>query len=342
MSLPETLQPARVVGIVRETPGTVTVHFTTTPRLQHRAGQYVLLEFRFGTSRYRRAYSLSSLPSDEVHAVTVRLQPGGKISQYINTSLAVGDGFQVSPARGEFVLPDSRAGRQFVFVAGGVGIAPVLPLLQTLLALPQPPPVALLYYSRHADDIVFRDRLDALAAAHPSLRYLPVVTGTRGDWAGLHEAFSVERVLATAGDHPSTLFYVCGPDSLNHACREGLCAAGVPAAAVLVEDFAAAPSPEYPATGFPVTFVRRTLLGQRRARVRGRPGETLLEAAERAGLALPSDCRHGSCGRCRALLLRGEVVMDEPNGLSVAEARDGYILTCVARAAAPVIVKWRR
>lgn len=339
---PETFREARVIDVVRETPTTVTVLFGMRPRLQYRAGQYVQLEFRLGGCRYRRPYSLSSLPDDDHHAVTVRHLPGGMVSRYINEQLAIGDRFGVSSARGDFVLPDSRAGRRFVFIAGGVGIAPVLPMLRTLLAMPSPPAVTLLYYSRHADDIVFAAALADLAAAHPAhLDYQPVVTGPRGGWTGLHEPFAVDRALAAAAGDPRALFYVCGPDALNAVAAEGLQAAGVPAAHIIVEHFSAAESPAPPEQGYPATFQRRGLLLTRRRRILTRPGETLLAAAERAGLTIASDCRQGTCGRCRAELLRGEVVMDEPNSLGVADVRAGRILTCVARPLTPVTVSWR-
>lgn len=334
-------QVARVIDVVRETATTVTVLFGTDLPLQYRPGQYVQVEFRFGSSRYRRPYSLSSRPGDDHHAITVRHLPGGKVSSYITGQLAIGDPFRVSAARGDFLLPDSRAARRFVFVAGGVGIAPVLPMIRTLLAMPSPPPVSLLYYSRNVDDIVFGEPLAGLADAHAGFDYQPVVTGPRSGWHGLHEPFSCERVLAAAAGDPLTLFYVCGPDAMNGAAVTGLQAAGIPAGQIMVEHFSAATSPERPDRGFPVTFQRKGLLFTRRRRAMTRPGETLLAAAERVGLGTPSDCRQGTCGRCRATLLRGEVVMDEPNSLTVADARAGRILTCVARAASPVIVEWR-
>lgn len=336
------LQTAHVVDVVRETPSTVTVVFATATPLPYRPGQYVLVEFRFGSGRYRRAYSLSSIPADDMAAFTVKLVPGGKVSQHINGNLAIGDRFLVSAARGDFLLPDSRAGRRFVLVAGGSGISPVMSLLRTLLAMPEPPPVSLLYYNRNPDDIIFRSRLEHLAADHRHLDLQLVVTGAREGWHGLHEPFAVARVLAAAQGDPQALYYICGPESLIDTAVEGLLAAGVDPALVNAERFATPPVHERPSRGQPVTFVHRGLLLARRTRVRGEAGESLLDLGERAGLRMRSNCRNGTCGACRATLVKGEVVMDEPNSLSLADARAGRILTCISYAESPVVVDLRR
>jgi 3-ketosteroid 9alpha-monooxygenase subunit B len=102
------LQVAHVIDVVRETDTAVSVVFATASPLPARPGQYVQAVFRFGQGRYRRSYSLSSVPSDDYPVITVKLVPGGKVSQFITTQLSIGDRFMVSSARGDFVLPDSR------------------------------------------------------------------------------------------------------------------------------------------------------------------------------------------------------------------------------------------
>lgn len=59
--------------------------------------------------------------------------------------------------------------------------------------------------------------------------------------------------------------------------------------------------------------------------------ETLMQAAQRAGIALPYGCRNGLCGMCRGKLLSGEVDSMDAPGLTVAERQEGYILCCQAR-----------
>ncbi|MCC6072946.1 2Fe-2S iron-sulfur cluster-binding protein [Massilia sp. GCM10020059] len=69
------------------------------------------------------------------------------------------------------------------------------------------------------------------------------------------------------------------------------------------------------------------------------PGETLLAAAERAGIAMPSSCRNGSCRTCLRKVVEGKArhLVDWP-GLSAEEKRDGYILPCVAVAESALVL----
>lgn len=66
--------------------------------------------------------------------------------------------------------------------------------------------------------------------------------------------------------------------------------------------------------------------------VEARPGEVLLEVAERAGVDLPSLCRGGTCATCKARLLSGRPQIDTLYALSARQRQEGWILTCAARA----------
>ncbi|MPQ58900.1 2Fe-2S iron-sulfur cluster binding domain-containing protein [Duganella sp. FT27W] len=69
------------------------------------------------------------------------------------------------------------------------------------------------------------------------------------------------------------------------------------------------------------------------------PGATVLEAAQRAGIRLPSSCRNGTCRTCLCRLERGAIHyrIDWP-GVSVDEKREGYILPCVAVADTDLVI----
>ncbi|XHK76659.1 2Fe-2S iron-sulfur cluster-binding protein [Bordetella pertussis] len=71
-----------------------------------------------------------------------------------------------------------------------------------------------------------------------------------------------------------------------------------------------------------------------------RPGESLLRAAARAGIRLPSSCRNGTCRTCLCRLVAGEVAyLVEWPGVSADEKAQGWILPCVAQALAPVAIE---
>ena len=69
--------------------------------------------------------------------------------------------------------------------------------------------------------------------------------------------------------------------------------------------------------------------------------KTLLEHGEAAGLLIPSSCRAGMCGRCKAKLISGEVTLLADDGLSTEEKQQGYILCCSTIAQSDVVIKHR-
>ncbi|WP_353190759.1 2Fe-2S iron-sulfur cluster-binding protein [Pandoraea pnomenusa] len=73
------------------------------------------------------------------------------------------------------------------------------------------------------------------------------------------------------------------------------------------------------------------------------PDETVLDAARRAGVVLPSECEFGGCGTCRVKLAQGQVSYEDlPDALSPAEAEAGYALLCQARACSDLAISTER
>jgi ferredoxin len=66
--------------------------------------------------------------------------------------------------------------------------------------------------------------------------------------------------------------------------------------------------------------------------VTARPGELLLEVAERAGVDIPSLCRGGTCATCKVRVLEGSPSIDTLYALTKRQREQGYVLTCSARA----------
>src|SRR6266540_3888865 len=98
---------ARVVAVVADTPNAKT--FVLRPNgawRGHRAGQHTTVEVEIDGVRVRRCYSLSSAPADALPAITVKRARGGRVSGWLHDHLRPGDVVRVSPAAGDFVLPE--------------------------------------------------------------------------------------------------------------------------------------------------------------------------------------------------------------------------------------------
>ncbi len=204
---------------------------------------------------------------------------------------------------------------------------------------------------------------DATQLCRPGEPGTPVVIG-RPDAAMVARLVADLALDTRMPGEDAPLFFVCGPAPMMASVRGALGEAGVPDARIREERFLSPVDPSarrvenLPTTPQPITIRRRAATGA----VRGadatqayrpgepgtpvelrtfeqRPDETILEAATRAGVELPSSCTMGGCGACRCRAVSGEVVVDEPSCLTDAERAEGLVLTCVGRARGPVTLE---
>lgn len=342
-SLAEEAFRARVTHIQRETPRAVTIEFELLEgyRFNYRAGQYVAVTLPIGGALFQRCYSLSSAPNENRYTITVQKIFLGRVSTYLNDSLRVGDEFYVSEPAGDFVTPqDAPAGQRYLMVAGGSGIVPIHTLIKDLLGKDPTTEIQLVYFSRREEDCIFRRELERLDRQHPGLVVQFHFTRKEGQTQDSARRLTSEGMLALVSDPSQTEFYVCGPNNLVKSCIEGLRSAGVDEGRIHIELFNRPPLSQAQTELKPrlITFLPASVFGKVR-HVRQRKVETILESARQAGISIPQKCTVGNCGTCKVRLKSGSVLMDEPNSLSVEDARNGYVLSCVAYPCENVVVQ---
>lgn len=321
----------RVVEVVEDTPTVRT--FVLEPvqgSLAYEAGQHLTVIVPVGGETLRRCYSFSSSPLAGVRpAITVRRIADGRVSAHLHDHVRAGDVLRAAPPSGAFTLPPAERGeRRFAMLAGGVGITPLIALAETALRRDPAAEVDLLCGHRREEEVVFRARLAALRDEFGSRLRVRIALDDAGPhWSGLRGVLDGARAVETVGT-AADAYYVCGPQPMMDGIAAALAAAGVEPARIRVERFAyaAAGAAAAPATPRDILFA-----GSGR-RVTAQPGQTILEAATRAGVALPSSCTMGGCGACKVKTVAGTVVSAEPNCLSERERADGYVLTCCSYA----------
>lgn len=263
---------------------------------------------------YVRQFSLCGDPADRTRwRVAVLREPAGRGgSACVHDTLAEGDELTVAGPRNHFTLVEAS---RYRFVAGGIGITPLLPMIAAVRA--RGVDWQLLYGGRTRASMAFRDELAALGAA---------VTIRPQDEFGLLD-------LDTALGRPATgtAVYCCGPEPLLRAVEQRC--ADWPADALHVERFAPIESGADADDGaFEVE-----LAGSGRC-VPVPAGVSVLAALEAAGLNVLSSCREGTCGTCETGVLAG-VPDHRDSVLTRAEQEAGDIMMiCVSRSRTPRLV----
>jgi len=264
-----------------------------------------------------RQYSLINGPGESgSYVIGVKreaLSRGG--SQVLHDSVREGDVLAISEPRNNFPL--RRDAVRTIFIAGGIGITPLLAMAQTL----QHAGLAyeLNYFAENRERLAFPDRLALL-----------------GDRLKEHLALSPDaahkRIRALlSGYRPHMQVYICGPGPMLDAARRMASEEGWPETAVHFEYFKNTRVIDA-STTFEVALARSCIT------LTIPSGKSILEVIRENGIEIASSCEQGACGTCVATVLEGEP-MHQDVYLSDAEKLSGTkIMTCVSRAKSARIV----
>ena len=262
-----------------------------------------------------RQYSLCGNPADRaVWQIGVLREPQGRGgSAYVHDELTEGTEIAVRGPRNNFPLVTAPA---YVFIAGGIGITPILPMVGAAQAAGAE--VELHYGGRNRRSMAFLESLAELTEA-------PVTLHPQ-DEVGL---IDLESILGTP--RPDTLVYCCGPEPLLQAVEQHC--AGWPSGSLHVERF----SPKK--VGEPVLQdAFEVELAESGMTLTVPPDRSILEVIEEAGVSVESSCHEGTCGTCETAVLEGQV--DHRDSLLTPDEQEANdtMFVCVSRAASPKLV----
>jgi ring-1,2-phenylacetyl-CoA epoxidase subunit PaaE len=343
----------RVADVRRETPDAVSIAFAVpshlSPDFRFSAGQYLTLRRRIDGEEVRRSYSICSGPDDGELRIAVKRVDGGAFSMWVNSGIAAGDVLDVMTPTGRFGVayaPDEA--RMHLAFAAGSGITPVLSIVRGLLGREPRSRVFLFYGNRSTADMLFRaeleelkdrymERLSVFHVLSREQQDVPVLNG-RLD-AGKARLLLRYVVPVETVDHA----FICGPAGMIDEIEATLLDLGLRPAQVHVERFISAfggkprakPTPAHIEAPYATAAL---VVDGRHAEVPVAEGESVLDAALRAGLDLPYACKGGMCSTCRARVLEGSTQMEVNFSLEPWELEAGFVLTCQARPTSPRVV----
>ena len=288
-----------------------------------------------------RSYSLSESAPDH-YRISVKRETQGIASGYIANALAVGDAVDVAAPRGEFILGDGH--EPVLLVSAGIGITPVLAMLQALVAGGSSRLVWWLHTTKTpATDALAAEvgrLIDSLPAGHSKVFYTACATtdspaGSRLDAAAL-----------AALDVPTDASaYVCGPIGFMDAVTTALVDLGIERSRVHTERFSSLsainpgvvatdlPAPHPPrsvGTGPMVTFARAGITAAYNS-----DNANLLEMAESCDIPTRWSCRTGVCHTCSTPMLAGTVAY---RPLPLTDPAAGEVLLCCSTPESDVVL----
>ncbi|MBF6204035.1 oxidoreductase [Streptomyces gardneri] len=292
-----------ITGIAREAADVVSLTLRAAdggPLPAWRPGAHVDV---FLPSGRQRQYSLCGDPADRFrYRIAVRLIPeGGGGSREIHRSLRVGDPLRIRGPRNAFTFIDAPS---YLFLAGGIGITPILPMVEAAGTRG-----CLVYVGRSRETM-------------PFLADLPDAEIRPDDEFGPPD---VAALLSRA--EPGAAVYVCGPPPMLEAAQRCMFELN-PTGSLHTERFSALPVVD--GAEFDLTLIRTG------ATVRVGADESALTAIHRALPNAPYSCRQGFCGTCKVTVVDGAV--DHRDRLLTAPEREKQMLVCVSRAAGDHLV----
>ena len=308
-------------------------------------GQYLTLKRVVDGEELVRCYSICAAPGDDLRIGIKRIE-GGRFSNHAHDRFKAGDVVEVLPPAGNMTVAVDAANRKnYLLIAAGSGITPILSIAKAVLRGEPGSRVTLIFGNQRTATMMFRDDLCSLKNAFLE-RFMWINVFTRekleaevlnGRIDNRKGTMLNERLIDITGFDE---FYLCGPEAMISEVSRGLRGAGIEEERIHFELFFA--SAEDARQVIDKHHARATQYGDQVCevvvRADGREtsfelatdGENILDGAMDAGLDLPFSCKGGVCATCKAMLLEGEVDMDLNHALDPTQLEQGLILTCQA------------
>ena len=317
----------RVGAVVAETDDACSLVFDIPAELEaafaYQPGQFLTVRIPSElTGSVARCYSLSSSPlTGEAPAVTVKRTADGFASNWIADHVKAGTVLEVLPPAGTFT-PGSLD-RDFLLLAAGSGITPVMSILSSALAAGRGR-VVLVYANRDPDSVIFAERLRSLSASARGrllvVHWLDCLLGTP----------TAAALVPLLRPYAGFGVFACGPDPFLNVVKDAAGALGVLPRDVRTERFLSLQDNPFEATE-PAGGIDATLTVTLDGQTRQLPwpgGTRMLDLLIDTDLDPPYSCREGICGACACQLVSGEVEMAHNEVLEDDDLADGYILAC--------------
>ena len=345
----------RVAKLVRESDNVCSLYLTAAEGAAlppARPGQFLTLQISGAVSGAGqpppvRSYSLSSAADDGTYRISVKQEPHGVASDYLNHGLQPGAILDVAAPRGDFVLDEGTG--PVLLISAGIGVTPVLGMLHQLAAQNSQREVWWLYGARGPHEHPFAAEAHTLLTGLPQtsecIFYSVATSPQRHPVHAAHGRLTKEALVGLSLPLDASA-YICGPASFMADMLDALTVIGLDKTAIHTELFGALPSinpgitkqasrpphqpPGPPESGSLVSFARSGITVPF-----GSDWRSVLDLADACDIPTRWSCRTGVCHTCVTSLLSGNIGYT-PDPLE--PPAEGQVLICCAQPATDIVL----
>jgi len=313
---------------------------------KYQQGQFLTLRTKINGELISRSYSICTGVHEKQLQVAIKRIKGGKFSNYANDNLKVGDVIEVMPPQGSFSsVINSENAKNYMCIAVGSGITPILSIIKTVLHDEPKSSITLVYGNRRTSSMMFKETLGFIKN-----RYI-----TRFNWINImnQEDQGSDILNGRIDNDKGTLLhqrklinilktdeaFICGPESMVSEVSRGFRGVGFDKSRIHYELFTNSADDSKTILdksqkridefGEDKTSKVTVIADDRSLEFKlATVGENILDAGLHHGMDLPYACKAGVCSTCKAKLVKGKVDMDLNHGLEQHEIESGYVLTC--------------
>jgi len=311
---------------------------------QFAPGQYLTFHKHIEGAEIRRSYSICVSPKEKELRVAIKKVEGGKFSGFANETLKKGDVLDVMTPQGKFSpKPSDKTHRNYLFIAAGSGITPVISIMKTVLEDEPESNVTLVYGNRNRNTIIFREAIEALKNKHMQrFSVFHILSREQMDVDLFNGRITADKCAEFCKLHLIDIAntdeaFICGPEEMIFSLREKLAELGMSESNIHIELFTSPDQPnikhekwvkEHKRDSSKLSRVSITLDGNTFEMDLAYSGDSILDAALKHGADLPYACKGGVCCTCRAKVKEGAVDMEVNYALEKDEVTKGFVLTC--------------